>query len=280
MNRTMITATNTLTQLQKQMDVISNNISNVDTTGYKRREATFSDLMYQQFNNQPNANQEVGRFTPNGIRQGSGAKIAQVQLIMTKGSIKETERPLDTAFTKEGQLYKVLVQGEAGNSVQYTRNGAFYLSPIGENEEALVTSDGNFILDENNNPISFTGDPKSFLVDANGRLTVTMTDGTAQSFNLGVVQVNKPQFLEANGNSLYKLPANLAGLGVTEEDILTELTGPLRTQIGIQQSALEGSNVDLTKEMTDLINVQRAYQFQSRSVSMADQMMGLVNGIR
>lgn len=280
MNRTMITATNTLSQLQKQMDIISNNMANIDTNGFKRREATFSELMYQQFDNQRRLAAEVNRLTPNGIRQGTGALLAQAQLITTQGSIKTTDRPLDTAFTKENQLYKVLVQTDAGAEIQYTRNGAFYLSPIGENELALVTADGHSMVDENENPIYITGEPKDYSIDANGKLTVTKTDGSEQTFNLAVVQVNKPQFLESKGNNLYGLPANLAELNVGIEEILTDLVGPLRNEIGIQQSALESSNVDMAKEMTDLINVQRAYQFQSRSITMADQMSGLVNGIR
>lgn len=280
MNRTMITATNTLSQLQKQMDIISNNMANIDTNGFKRREATFSELMYQQFDNQRRLAAEVNRLTPNGIRQGTGALLAQAQLITTQGSIKTTDRPLDTAFTKENQLYKVLVQTDEGAEIQYTRNGAFYLSPIGENELALVTADGHSMVDENENPIYITGEPKDYSIDANGKLTVTKTDGSEQTFNLAVVQVNKPQFLESKGNNLYGLPANLAELNVGIEEILTDLVGPLRNEIGIQQSALESSNVDMAKEMTDLINVQRAYQFQSRSITMADQMSGLVNGIR
>lgn len=280
MNRTMVTATNTLAQLQKQMDIISNNIANIDTNGYKRRDATFTELMYQQFNNQRNAQDEVGRLTPNGVRQGTGAKLAQAQLVMTQGSIKGTDRALDTAFVKEGQMYKVLVQTDAGNEMQYTRNGALYLSPIGENELALVNADGHSIVDENNNPIYINGDAKDFTIDSSGQLTVLMNDGATQISNLGVVQVDKPQFLVAKGNNLFGLPPNFDELNVGLDEILTDLAGPLRTEIGIQQRALESSNVDMAKEMTDLMNAQRAYQFQSRSVSIADQMMGLVNGIR
>lgn len=280
MNRTMITATNTLSQLQKQMDIISNNMANIDTNGFKRRDVTFTELMYQQFDNQRRADAEVNRLTPNGIRQGTGAKGAQAQLIMTQGSIKSTERSLDTAFTKENQLYKVLVQSDAGSEIQYTRNGALYLSPLGENEIALVNADGHSIVDENNNPIYINGEPKDYSIDNNGRLTVTMTNGTTQAFNLGVVQVNKPQFLESKGNNLFGLPNNFAALNVGLEEVLTDLVGPLRNEIGIQQSALESSNVDMAKEMSELMNAQRAYQFQSRSVSIADQMLGLVNGIR
>ncbi len=275
MNRTMITATNTLSQLQKQMDIISNNMANVDTNGYKRREATFTDLLVQEFNNQERANKEVNRLTPNGIRQGTGAKLGQAQLIMNQGALKQTDRSLDTAFTKEGQLFKVLVQTNGVNEVQYTRNGALYLSPLSDTEVMLVNGDGLPVLDENNNPITINGEAKDYNIDANGQLTVTKTAGATEVFNLGVVRVNKPQFLEQRGGNLLGLPANVA-----EDEVLTELTGGLRAEISLQQGALEQSNVDLSKEMTELINVQRAYQFQSRSVTLADQMMGLVNGIR
>ena len=107
-----------------------------------------------------------------------------------------------------------------------------------------------------------------------------MYDGTSQEVNLGVVLVKKPQFLEQKGGNLLGLPADLNGLGVTEADILTELTGPLRNQVSIQQGVLEQSNVDMSKEMTDLINVQRGYQFHAKTITLADQMLGLVNGIR
>lgn len=134
MNRTMITATNTLAQLQKQMDSISHNVANVDTNGYKRRETTFNDLVVQEFHNQPQEQLEQNRLTRYNIRQGTGAKIAQYQLVLAQGALKTTDRGLDTAFAKEGQFYTVLAQGEDGTSnVRYTRDGAFYLSPVSEN---------------------------------------------------------------------------------------------------------------------------------------------------
>ena len=280
MNRTMITATNTLGQLQKNLDVISSNMANVDTTGYKRKQATFTDLLVQQFNNQPSAENEIGRVTPNGIRQGTGAKLGSIQAVMAQGSLKATNRPLDTAFTKEAQVYRVLVQRNGNSEVQYTRDGAFYLSPVSPNQTMLVTSDGNPILDENNNPININGQAKAYSVTENGSLVVEMTDGQQQTINLGVTLVNKPQFLENKGNNLLGLPDNLDTLNVAEGDVLTNLEGVLRNEISIKQGALEQSNVDLSKEMTDLIAVQRSYQFQSRSINMADQMMGLINGIR
>lgn len=281
MNRTMITATNTLSQLQKQMDTISHNLANIDTAGYKRREASFTDLLVQEFRNQPNDALERNRQTPFNIRQGTGAKLGQTQLILTQGSLKSTDRALDTAFTAEGQFYRVMVQNEnGGTSLNLTRNGALYLTPISDNEIMLVNSDGHAILDENNQPITVSGNVKSFKINETGNFSAEMYDGTSQEVNLGVVLVKKPQFLEQKGGNLLGLPADLNGLGVTEADILTELTGPLRNQVSIQQGVLEQSNVDMSKEMTDLINVQRGYQFHAKTITLADQMLGLVNGIR
>jgi flagellar basal-body rod protein FlgG len=281
MNRTMITATNTLSQLQKQMDMISHNMANIDTAGYKRREASFTDLLVQEFRNQPNDALERNRQTPFNVRQGTGARLGQTKLIMIQGSLKTTDRALDTAFTAEGQFYRVMVQNEnGGTSLNLTRNGALYLSPISDNETMLVNSDGHAILDENNQPITITGNVKSFKINETGNFSAEMYDGTSQEVNLGVVLVKKPQFLEQKGGNLLGLPADLNGLGVTEADILTELTGPLRNQVSIQQGVLEQSNVDMSKEMTDLINVQRGYQFHAKTITLADQMLGLVNGIR
>jgi flagellar basal-body rod protein FlgG len=281
MNRTMITATNTLSQLQKQMDIISHNLANIDTAGYKRREASFTDLLVQEFRNQPNDALEQNRQTPFNIRQGTGARLGQTQMVLTQGSLKQTDRALDTAFTAEGQFYRVMVQDEnGGTSLNLTRNGALYLSPISDNETMLVNSDGHAVLDENNQPITIAGNVKSFKINETGNFSAVMYDGTSQEVNLGVVLVKKPQFLEQKGGNLLGLPADLNGLGVTEADILTEMTGPLRNQVSIQQSVLEQSNVDMSKEMTDLINVQRGYQFHAKSITLADQMLGLVNGIR
>ncbi|MGD6842224.1 flagellar hook-basal body protein [Bacillus infantis] len=274
MSRIMITAANTMAQLQKQMDITSHNMANIDTVGYKRREASFSDLMVQQFANQPNSPDE-NRLTPDGLRMGTGAMLAQSQAVMNQGSIKETGRQLDTAFTKENQLYKVLVRTEAGTAVQYTRDGAFYLTPVSETESMLVTGAGHAVLDENDNPIYINSQSGEFRITENGILAAMDGNGNEQTFSLGIVQVNKPQFLEQQGGNLFALAAGAAG-----NEVMTDLSGALRGQAAVQQRALEQSNVDMQKEMTDLISTQRAYQFQSRAISMADQMMGLVNGIR
>ncbi|WP_299744132.1 flagellar hook-basal body protein [uncultured Rossellomorea sp.] len=280
MNRTMITATNTLGQLQKQMDMIGHNLSNADTNGYKRREATFSELLVQQVKNQRVDKFETGRLTPLGVREGSGAMLSQSQLILNQGSLKSTGRQLDFALTSEGQFFKVLAQGDNGGAVRFTRDGAFFVSSTGNGEAMLVNGSGLPILDENDDFITFSEEASSFQLGDNGILTVTDSGGGQQQFNLGIVTVEKPQFLQQFGGNLLGFAENLAELGVTEDEVVTNVVGGARTDISMIQNSLEASNVDISKEMTDMLNVQRSYQFQARSISLADQMMGLVNGIR
>ncbi|MCM3022134.1 flagellar hook-basal body protein [Heyndrickxia ginsengihumi] len=277
MNRSMITATNSLTQLQKKLDIISNNIANSDTTGFKKKEATFTDLLVQQFNNQPDSNKETGRLTPTGIRIGVGSKVAKSDMVTAQGSLEQTDRSLDIAFTKENQYLKVLVQDNGKNDVQFTRDGALYVSPVGNNEMMLVNSDGNPILNENDQAITFNKDAQKYNIDQNGKLTITYANGQSTSVNLGVVSVQNPQVLEQAGNNLLKLPQNL---NTNLTNVYTNLTGANRANISIEQGSLEKSNVDIGTEMTDLLKTERSYQLQTRAINIADQMMGLVNSMR
>ncbi|MBM7690710.1 flagellar basal-body rod protein FlgG [Peribacillus deserti] len=279
MNRVMFTATNTLSQLQKKMDIISNNLGNIETTGYKRKETYFNDLLAQEFKNQGRDDKEKGRLTPIGIRMGTGAKISQSRLVLTQGSLKTTDRNLDAALTKNDQFFKI--RGDQ-NTVQFTRDGAFYLSPTDAsgNSMALVTGNGQAVLDEFDRPIVIGGEINNISFTENGQLRAATENRGVQTFELGIISVKKPQFLEQKGTNLYALPQGLNTLGVTEEEVFTRLEGGLRGEISMQQGVLENSNVELSKEMTDLMNVQRSYQFQARTITMADQMAGLVNGIR
>lgn len=281
LNRTMITASNSLSQIQKALDVVSSNVANVDTTGYKRQVTNFSSLLYQNVNNQKNPDEEIGRLSPNGIRLGVGTKLSQVQSQTSQGALITTNRTLDIAFTKENQYLKVLDQVNGNGTVRYTRDGALYISPIGDgNTVVLTNSDGYPILDENEDFITFSRDFKEMSFTPTGEMIIELNDGTKQNVNLGIVQVKKPQFLESSGGNLVSLPSNMDELNLGVGDILTELTGIQRNQVSIQQGVLEKSNVSLSDEMTNLITLQRSYQFQSRAVSIADQMLGLINGIR
>jgi len=280
LNRISITASNTMNQLQKQMDIIANNMANSQTTGYKKQRATFGELMYQQYNNQRNLEEEVNRLTPNGIRVGTGARVAQVQTVLTLGSIVQTDRALDFALTEPNQFFKVLAPKGNEMAVHYTRDGSFYLSPVNANEVQLVTSEGYQVLDENNNPIIFNGNLKNVNLNPNGQIVFSDEAGNNATFNLGIAQIHKPQTMARVGDNLMTVPDNLAELGVTEADLLENLAGNLRGQIGLKNQAIEQSNVDIGEEMTNLLQTQRAYQLQGRAITIADQMQGLINGIR
>ncbi|MCM3163790.1 flagellar hook-basal body protein [Metabacillus litoralis] len=279
MLRSMITATNTMSQLQKQLDQIGHNMANIDTQSYKRTETSFSELVRQQFNNQPNAAEEIAeqRFGRElGIRQGTGAMLNS-SLVFTQGNMKQTSRELDIAFTLPNQFLQIDVNGE----INYTRDGALYLSPTndGTNQLLLTTSDGSPVLDENQNPIRFNDDFQKIVISNDGTISTVQNDQTEapQEFQLGVVQVDRPQMLIQNGNNRYGLK-DLGGIPLNE--VLTFLEGELRGDVAMEQGALEMSNVDLSKEMTDLLISQRSYQMNAKSVTLGDQMLGLINGVR
>jgi len=281
MNRTMITATNTMSQLQLKLDLISNNMANINTTGFKSKEGTFSQLLYQQFDNQPLEQKEKGRLTPDGIRLGVGAYLGMVKLNLAQGSLKTTDRELDVALTKPDLFFKVQPGDSNENTVQYTRDGTFYLSPSSNAEDQfnLVTANGDYILNQLNEPIVISGQVNNISISEEGTLLVNTNNGN-QQFDLGVISVKNPQYMERKSGNLLALTNNFAALGINEGDIYTDLVGMNRQNISMTQGALESSNVDMSKEMTELINTQRQYQFQSRSVTLADQMMGLINGVR
>lgn len=279
MLRTMITATNTLSEVQKQLDNISANIANSNTHGYKAQQANFNEMLYQQFNN--DKYDKTVRQTPVGIRYGVGAQIGQIQSNQSQGSIQLTERDLDFALTTKNQYFNVLMTDESGQTkTAYTRNGAFYVTPTEPGIVSLVNSDGYPVADANGQAITFPDNVKEFTMNSEGTLVVNYPNGQQQNFQLGITSLQKPQVMESiNGGTYIGLPQNLDELGYTEADILTNLQGANR-QVGIQKGALEMSNVDLSQEMTNLIQAQRSYQFNARAVTIGDQMLGLINGIR
>ncbi|MEK4496964.1 flagellar hook-basal body protein [Ureibacillus sp. FSL W8-0352] len=279
MLRTMLTATNALHQVQHQIDTISNNIANVNTAGYKAKEARFSEMLYQEYLN-TRKDEQAPRLTPPGIRYGVGAKISQIQTNNAQGSLQNTDWDLDFAFTKERQYFNILMPNENNEiNMVYSRQGNFYVTPVEDGQVMLVNADGYAVADSYGNPIIFRDDVEKFILNENGTLQVKFINGDEQSFLLGVTEIHLPQVMEQTG--LYiMIPANLDELGYDENDILTNLVGFGRENIGLENQKLEMSNVNLTKEMTNLLQAQRSYQFNSRAITIADQMLGLINGIR
>lgn len=279
MLRTMITATNTMTQLQQRLDTISNNLANSATHGYKAKDATFSELLYQQYNN--NKDDKAERQSPTGIRYGVGAMLGQIQTNHAQGNIQTTGRDLDFAFNKEKQYFNILMpNGENGEKLVYSRQGEFYVSPVNNNQVMLVNADGYPVADSNGQAITFAKDATGFSVSPNGALSVKYANGNTLNFELGITQLNKPQVMEHISGTYIGLPNNFAELGLTEAEVITNLQGVERGQIEVTSGAIEMSNVKIEKEMTDLIATQRSYQFNARAVTLADQMLGLINGIR
>lgn len=277
MNRAMLTASVTMGQLQKKIDTIGQNLANTNTNGFKKRETSFNDLLFQQINNQAHEDNEIGRRTPNGIRLGTGAKLSETNLRMEQGSIKVTDRTLDVALKRPNEFFQVMTAENGQFLPRYTRDGAFYLSPEGDGTNALVTATGDYVLDGEGNPIYLPEDYKSLTFTETGEIVVTYPDNTTESLGeLQLIRVMRPQLLLSAGDNQYVLP-NLEELNLTEEEVFESVAGQAGS---VQQGTLEMSNVDIATEMTELMIAQRSYQFNAKSISIADQMAGLITSLR
>ncbi|PRO65777.1 flagellar hook-basal body protein [Alkalicoccus urumqiensis] len=274
MNQSMINSAVTMGQIQARLDTAGNNLANANTTGFKRRDTSFSDLLTRQVDNQRVGPYENGRLTPEGIRRGSGAGVSQTAVRFEQGSLQQTGRPLDLAVTQPGYFFEV-APDEEGNR-RFTRDGAFYLSPnpVDDTENLLVDAEGSNVLDAAGNPVTLpvTGD---ITVREDGTITVT-EDGVEEEIGqLNLVNITKPQLLENAGNNHFRFP-DLDELELEEADVLEAAAG---TDV-VQQGALEASNVDMGRQMSDLMAAQRHYQFNSSAINMTDQMMGMVTNLR
>ncbi|WP_099159428.1 flagellar hook-basal body protein [Virgibacillus ndiopensis] len=276
MSRTMIQAAVTMNQLQNKLDLIGNNMANSQTTGYKNRQADFASLLFQQIDNMTDPANAEGRLTPDGVRIGSGAKLGSVNIDLTPGAIKETNRALDAALLEKNHLFQIQVTENGVTETRYTRDGSFYLSPINNNQSVMLTTkDGNPILGENG-PITFAEGFDEINIQPNGQIVVRRGGQSEAVGQLDIVEAVRPRLLEATGQNAFRLP-NLDELNFNFNEII-QATNPNSDKL--KSGALESSNVDISKQMTDLITTQRSYQFNARTISMSDQMMGLVNQLR
>lgn len=272
----MIQAAVTMNQLQNKLDLIGNNMANSQTTGFKSRQADFSSLLFQQMNNMTDPANAEGRLTPDGLRIGAGAKLGSTNINLSQGTLTETERALDTALLGENHFYQVQVVENGVTETRYTRDGAFYLSPMNNDQEVMLTnSDGSPILGVNG-PILIEEGFDDIAIQPNGQIEVRRGNQTEVVGRLAIVEAVRPRLLEATGNNEFKLP-NLNELGFNFGEIIQNVGD---NESLLKSGALEMSNVDISKEMSDLIMTQRSYQFNARTISMSDQMSGLVNQLR
>ncbi|PAD40460.1 flagellar hook-basal body protein [Terribacillus sp. 7520-G] len=265
MSRMMTQAAVTMGQLQQRLDLIANNMANSSTAGYKAQTSNFSSLLYQQLDNPPNdeANTD-NRSTSDGIRIGSGAYMSSTNPLMTKGTIQTTDRNLDAALVNDNQFFTIT--GQDGQQ-RYTRAGNFYLQPQQDGTVALTTADGDFVNGADG-PIALQPDFDSITINDSGEIVVGRNGQTAVEANLEITAIDNPRVLTRTGDTAFELndPALARGLAPDE--------------VELQAGSLEGSNVDLSEQMTAMVNTQRAYQFNARSISMSDQMSSLINQIR
>ncbi|MYL34247.1 flagellar hook-basal body complex protein [Pontibacillus yanchengensis] len=264
----------TMGQLQQKLDIIGNNLSNVNTPGYKSREADFSSLLVQQMDNLDKEGENANRVTPDGIRIGSGGYLAGTEMDLSRGPISQTDRPLDVALRQDNHMFQVQMNNNGAIETHYTRDGSFSFSANEDGSVSLVTSNGNPVLGENG-PIRLDGNFDSFSIQQNGSIMVARNGEVAQQeAQISVVEAVRPRLLQAEGQNRLSIPQNV---DFNEAEILTNVAPENNS---MQQGALEQSNVDLAKQYTDMLTTQRAYQFNSRAISTGDQMMGLINNLR
>ena len=261
MIRGLYTAATGMNSMQHQIDVTSNNIANVNTTGFKQDRAEFQDLMYETLNYTAGQTTQT-TINPTSNDVGLGVRISGVQKNFTEGDLKLTSNPLDLAIQGKGFFPITLPSGETA----YSRNGAFKL-----NEEGTIVNGSGYPL----SPEIVVPDNVTKLTIAKDG-TVTATDPqTGDVVDLGQITLTdfiNPAGLTPLGDSLF-MRSNASG---------DPLEGnPTNDQFGsVQQGMIELSNVKLVNEMVDLITAQRAYEANSKAITTTDSMLDTVNRLK
>jgi flagellar basal-body rod protein FlgG len=244
---------------QTNLEVIANNIANINTTGFKRARAEFSDLLYQVDRLQGVPNRANANVVPEGVSIGLGVKTAAVRNLHIQGSLVSTGNRYDLAIIGNGWYQ---IEGADGETL-YTRAGAFNTNATGQ----LVTLDGFAVQPA----ITVPGDAVEVIVNKSGQIFARL-DGQAELQELG--QLTLATF------------ANESGLAALGDNLFRETPASGAANVGvpgdpgfgtIQQAYLEASNVDPVKEITELISAQRAYEMNSKVIQAADEMAAVVS---
>ena len=237
--------------------VISNNLANASTVGFKRDHAIFEDLMYQ-VQRQPGAQNAQDAQLPSGLQLGTGVRVVATQKEFTEGSMQVTEQALDLAVNGRGFLQVILPNGQTA----YTRNGQLQLN----SDSALVNADG-YLLEPS---ITLPADTQTITIGKDGTVSVTIggQTGITQVGNITTVDFVNPSGLQALGSNLFQ---ETAASGSPQSG--TPGQGGLGT---LEQGTLEGSNVDVVSEMVNMITTQRVYELNSKVLKTADEMLGFI----
>ncbi|MFW6007582.1 MAG: flagellar basal-body rod protein FlgG [Halanaerobiales bacterium] len=246
---------------QTNIDVTSNNLSNVNTTGFKKGRVDFEDLMYQ-VKNQPGSPNTQGSQIPVGTEIGHGSKVSATQKIFTTGDIQNTDNPLDVVIEGDGFLPVAKPDG----TVAYTRDGSLKQ----DSEGRLVTSDGYPIQPQ----IEIPQEATDISISSDGTINVQLS-GENESQQVGQIRLarfSNPAGLNSTGKNLFE--ETVASGEPMEGTPGTEGFG------SIAQGSLEMSNVKVVEEMVDMIAAQRAYEVNSKSINAADEMLSTANQLR
>ena len=239
---------------QTNVEVISNNIANMTTTGFKRRRAEFQDLIYQNLRRVGSNSSDTGTIVPSGAQVGLGVRTAAIYRINEQGNLQQTSNSLDVAIKGNGYFQVTLPSGETA----YTRDGTFGLSPAGQ----IVTADGYPVAPGITVPTNAT----SVAINASGEVQVTQ-DGTTAPTTVGVMQlavVPNDAGLEAKGDNLLMASA-ASGQPVTGN--------PGTPGFGsVMQGFVESSNVNVVTEMVNLMTASRAYEAGVTSIESIKSM--------
>lgn len=242
---------------QTRMAVISNNLANVNTTGFKKGRAIFDDLMYQNIR-QVGAQATQNNQLPTGLQLGTGVRTVATEKIHTQGNVQQTENALDVAINGRGFLQILTPNGD----VNYTRDGSLKLDSTGQ----IVTA-GGLALEP---AITVPQDATSVTIGIDGTVSASQP-GNATPVQLGQIQTANfvnPAGLEAVGDNLYRESA-ASGAPI--------LGTPGQAEYGsLVQGALETSNVNVVEELVNMIETQRAYEMNSKAISTTDQMLSFV----
>ena len=242
---------------QTRMDVVSNNLANTNTTGFKRARAEFEDLAYQN-RGQAGAQTTEQTTSPTGLMIGTGVRVVGTQKMFEQGGSQQTDNPLDVRIDGRGFLQVTMPDGTVG----YTRDGSLKRDQDGQ----VVTNDGYPIEPAINIPANAT----AVTIGNDGTVSVT-TQGSSVSQTVGQIQLAdfvNPAGLQPRGDNLY-LETTASGTPQTG-------TAGLNGLGTFQQNALEASNVNVVEEMVNMIETQRAYEMNSKAVSAADQMLQFI----
>lgn len=260
MIRALNTAATGMTAQEQQVNSISNNIANANTTGYKTQRTEFEDLLYETVEEAGGRSSNGTEYTV-GHQVGAGAKVSATRRLHTMGSAQITQRPYDLMIMGDG-FFGV----QAGNEVLYTRDGSFTVDAQG----VMKTRHGHPLLPN----ITVPPNTKSLNIANNGQVQAFLS-GQSEPIELGQI----PVFTFVNPAGLTDKGGNLAGRTNASGEAFQRVPGEENSGV-IQQGSLESSNVNVMNEMTSLIKAQRAYEMNSKVMGVADQMLQTVNNIR